>query len=190
MLTPEEIERAVRREELSRAKAKAKEALGALVLARVLNGVWHTTNAARFQGIVASGAILAEPSIADGDRWGASRGKDYYPYVRTLGGVSLFDFAGFEPEEYSKAFPMSSWWEFVPYRSVWNEAVWIEIDADALGGSFISGRALLERWNAGEVGNRIMPQIEAAHLGPIPLSSFKSVFVVREGLAALLPINW
>jgi len=190
MLTPEEIERAVRREELVGAKAKAKEALAALVSARVRDGVWHTTNTARFQGIVTSGAILPEPLIADGDRWSTSQGKEWYPYVRTLGGVSLFDFSGFEPEEYSKAFPVSSWWEFVPYRSVWNEAVWIEIDADALGPGFISGRALLERWNAGRVGNRIMPQIESAHLGPIPLSSFKSVFVVREGLAALLPINW
>jgi hypothetical protein len=108
--------------------------------------------------------------------------------VRTLGGVSLFDFKGFEPEEYSTAFPMSTWREFLPYRSEWKDAVWIEIDTDVLGHGFISGHALLEKWKADKVGNRIMPQIEAAHLGRIPVSAFKSVFIVRQGTAALLPI--
>jgi hypothetical protein len=86
--TPEEIRCAISREKRFRAKAKAKEAQVAPVLARVINGVWHTTSTTRFQGILASGAILPEPPIKDKDRWSTSRGKDYYPYVRTLGGVS------------------------------------------------------------------------------------------------------
>jgi hypothetical protein len=83
---------------------------------------------------------------------------------------------------------MSTWREFVPYSSAWTEAVWIEIDTDVLGHSFISGPALRERWRAAKVGNRIMPKIEAAHLGPIPLSAFKNAFCCSVKGLALLPI--
>jgi hypothetical protein len=109
--------------------------------------------------------------------------------VRTLCAVSLFDFRDFDPEHYSDAYPISTWREFVPYRSVWREAVWIEIDISQLGDAFISGPALLARWKAEQVGNRIMPKIEAAHVGPLPRSAFKEVFIVREGVHMLLPMN-
>ena len=31
---------------------------------------------------------------------GTGEGKEHYPYVRTLGGISLFDFNQFEPDSY------------------------------------------------------------------------------------------
>ena len=68
MLTPDEFQRAIRRDERSRAKAEAEESLVSLVLERVLNGVWHATNTTRFQEIMTSGAILPEPMVADIDR--------------------------------------------------------------------------------------------------------------------------
>lgn len=167
-----------------------------LVLAEVIGGVWHTTSRARFSGIVSAGAILPEPPIADSERWSTSQGAHYYPYVRTLGGVSLFDFTGFEPESYSQRFPNSSWWEFIPYLINWKEAVWIEIDTATLGQNFVSGKALLLRWKddlgteTGRSGNRIMPEIEAAHLGPIPVTAFRRAFAVREGSTRLEPTTW
>jgi len=163
------------------AKVDALEALAAVVLRRLLGSVWHTTNSERFQGILHSEAILPEPIISDTARWSTSRGSKWYPYVRTLGGISLFDFRDFDPDQYSITNPASSWREFVPYRSKWKEAVWIEIDTSQLGNTFISGHDLLDRWRAQPVGNRLMPKIEAAHLGPLPQSAFKAAFLVREG---------
>lgn len=190
MLTPEEVEWANRREERLREESQSEQVLADRVLERVLNGVWHTTNNARFQGILAASAILPEPQIPDSERWSTSQGPPYYPYVRTLGGVSLFDFRLFVPTEYSERYPLSTWRAFVPYCSTWKEAVWIELDIEALGQGFVSGSQLLERWKGDQVGNRIMPLIEAAHIGAVPLSAFKSVFAVRAGITGLCPIEW
>src|SRR5882672_4084889 len=66
-----------------------------LLLTRLLGGLWHTTYPERFDGILKTGAILPEPVIPDADRWATSRGREHYPYVRMLGGVSLFDFNQF-----------------------------------------------------------------------------------------------
>jgi len=185
MPTPEEIEWVLRREERFRAKGEAEGVLGALVLSRVQWRVAHYEQEP-FPRDTRVWAVLPEPPMGDSERWSSSQGRAYYPYVRTLGGVSLFDFRGFESDRYSEMYPISTWREFVPYRSAWKEAVWIEIDTKAIGRGFISGPALLERWKADKVANRIMPEIEAAHLGRIPCTVFKSVFSVREGVAALM----
>jgi hypothetical protein len=165
------------------------EMLRALVLENLQGRLWHTTNSERFQGILRSGAILPEPDIEDSERWGTPQGSEFYPYVRTLGGVSLFDFREFAPEQYSKAYPMSDWMAFVPYQAAWKEAVWIQIDARKLGKMFLSGVDLLARWKA-ESSNIIMPGIEAAYIGELPRIIFKNVFLVREGIHAFLPIEW
>ena len=161
-----------------------------MVLSRLQGCVWHSTSADRFQGILKSGAILPEPDIPDMERYGTSQGRDWYPYVRTLGGVSLFDFRDFDPVLYSDTYRMNTWTEFVPYRSVWREAVWIEVDFSKLGNKFISGQALLDRCRSEGAGNRIMPKIEAAYLGSLPLSAFKSAFLVREGSRELPFADW
>lgn len=189
-LTRQEVEAVLAMEKRRRDEADKMEALTNLVLGRLQGSVWHTTNSDRFREIVRSGAILPEPDVKDAERWSTSQGSAYYPYVRTLGGVSLFDFRDFDPEQYSDAYPISTWREFVPHRSAWREAVWIEIDTSQLGEAFISGPALLARWKADHVGNRIMPEIEAAHMGPLPRSAFKEVFLVREGVHMLLPFSW
>jgi hypothetical protein len=156
-LTKEEMDAVLAIEQRRSEKAAEQEMLRVLVLQRLQGGVWHTTNSDRLQGILNSGAILPEPNIPDAERWSAGRGSQWYPYVRILSGVSLFDFRGFNPEQYSKDYPLSTWAEFIPFRSVWKEAVWIEIDVEKLAGRFLSGRDLLARWRAAEVGNRIMP---------------------------------
>jgi hypothetical protein len=145
----------------------------------VLHGrLWHTTSLERYQMIITEGYILPEPPIPDEQRWKTCRGPHYYPYVRSLSGVSLFDFEGFAPDNYSEEYPNSRWRAFVPYREAWGQAVWIELDRRAIAKGFINGKMLLERRDQeGALRHDIMPIIEAAHLGPIPIAAFRRVLI-------------
>jgi hypothetical protein len=144
------------------------------VLAELVDGVWHTTNQDRFHRILECGAILPEPEISEYGRWGG------HSYVRSIGGVSLFDFRGFEAESYSAKYPASSWEYFVPCHRDWDSAVWIEIDHESLGSAFISGVELLAKWKAEGSFRRIMPLIEAAHIEQLPCQAFRRAFSVRR----------
>lgn len=153
-----------------------------LILTELYGRLWHTTHPDRFRDILVSGAILPEPDIPESDRWKTSRGKDLYPFVRTLGGVSLFDFHQFDPKSYTQKCPMSAWHEFVPYRKTWGCSVWIEIDRGQVASQIISGPDLLAKWNSDRAHQHtIMPYIEAAHLGPLPRTAFTRAFLVGEG---------
>ena len=68
----------------------------------LLDCLWHTTSVVRFKGIVTSTAIVPEPNIPDSERWGTSKGIKYFPFVRVIGGVSLFDFTAFDPKHILK----------------------------------------------------------------------------------------
>ncbi len=152
------------------------------VLGELLGGLWHTTRPDRFEMILRSAAILPEPDIPDSERWSTFQGPKFYPYVRTIGGVSLFDFDEFEPEEYGRKYPMSSWSYFVPYRRDWRSSVWIEIDRQLVAANIVSSEELAARQNAaGAHYHKRMPQIEVAHVGPLPRTAFKRAFLVREG---------
>lgn len=168
-------------EALSPKNAAEWAALQKLVLAELYGGLWHTTHPDRFNRILASGAILAEPDIPDAERWSTSQGKDLYPYVRSLGGVSLFDFDQFDRETYSEECPNSNWGEFVPYRMDWGCSVWIEIDRAQVARQLISASRLLEEWKSNGAGRKIMPGIEAAHKGDLPRTAFKRAFLVGKG---------
>ena len=65
------------------------------ILVELVGSVWHTTRPERFQHILESGAILPEPDIPKAERWGTAGGPEGYPYVRSIGAVSLFDFRSF-----------------------------------------------------------------------------------------------
>jgi hypothetical protein len=110
------------------------------------NRLWHSTTPARYQLICTSGAILPEPDMPDSVRWGTARGPQFYPYVRFLGGVSLFDFSEFDEEQYKKSFPLSNWHVFVPKNELEGNTVWLEIDRTRVRDNLITGRALLRRW--------------------------------------------
>jgi hypothetical protein len=185
-------------EELANRERRLVDALGgeippekhlqSLVLAELIGHLWHTTKLGRYQKILTDGAILPEPNLPDSERWKTSRGKDYYPYVRILGGVSLFDFYQFEPDTYSEKNPMCSWNEFVPWRESWGSSVWIEIDRhQALPPAFIPGPDLVAKWKGENAyGHTIMPHIEAAYLGPVPITMFKRAFLASpEGMTGL-----
>jgi hypothetical protein len=163
-----------------------------LVLRELHGRLWHTTHPDRFKGILTSGAILPDPNMLDSDRWGTSQGPDYYPYVRTLGGVSLFDFDQFDAEAYSRDYPMSSWSEFVPYRERWGCSVWIEIDRKKVDPHNIVSRSdLVKGWKTARAyQHKIMPYIEAAHIGRLPRTAFKQAFLVRKDDSQIHPLTW
>lgn len=146
-------------------------------------GLWHTTSVERFASIVRMGAIVPEPyGLLEGDRWGTRIGRKGWPFVRTLGGVSLFDFDDFDPEAYSRRYPVSSWEEFVPYRQRWGQSVWIKIDRTKVGTQLISGPDLLHRWKeSGSHRHNLMPLIEVAHIGALSAENFDWAFVVGKG---------
>ena len=161
-------------------EAEAESDVAALVLETLRGGVWHTTNRNRYKNILSTGAILPKPPIPDCDRWGTGLGTTGCPYVRSIGGVSLFDFRDFDSKGYSNEYPISSWREFVPYRSAWAETIWIEVDVSELMAGFISGREILDRWKMEQATNRLMPLIEAAHIGALPIKAFRQVLYVSK----------
>src|SRR5438093_874438 len=111
----------------------------------LLNGLWHTTTPSRYERIRGVGCILPNPPIPDTERRGTSQVPDYYPYVRVLGGVSLFDFRNFDAESYDAKYPMSNWRAFVPYRRDCGAAIWIEIDRVTVGAALVDAKGLRER---------------------------------------------
>lgn len=181
----------VRRREERFAEIATNEALlRERVLQQLCGGLWHTTHPDRFKAILVSGAILPEPNIPDSGRWCTGGGSEHYPYARTLGGVSLFDFDQFDPDSYTERCPSSSWAYFVPYQSHWECAVWIEIDRGQVAPPhFISGVGLLAKWKSeAACGHNIMPEIEAAYLGPLSRVKFKRAFLVRKESSELLDV--
>lgn len=146
---------------------------------RLHGRLWHTTRPDRVPAIMETGALMAEPNIPDAERQKAKRGPDYYPFVRKIGGVSLFDFHEFDAEAYSLRCPSSSWSYFVPHTG--EGAVWIEIDRAAVAADFLSGQETYRRQDAGGFHrNTIMPYIEAAFIGDLPVSAFRAAFLTWD----------
>ena len=111
---------------------------------RLHGRLWHTTHPGRFKAIIQSGFLRVNPDIQNSERWKASN-PETYPFVRHIGGISLFDFEDFEPSIYESRFPLSNWDEFVPHRKTWGGAAWIEIDREAIVASFRSAEEIHRR---------------------------------------------
>ncbi|MBB5041890.1 hypothetical protein [Shinella fusca] len=156
---------------------------GTFITEKLAGGLWHATKPEYFKRIVADGFIQVEPDLPDSERWGASQGPDLYPYVRHIGGFSLFDFpAHFDVDAYRRRCPISSIDELIPFRRVIGGAVWIQIDREATRRSVIGGVETWKRLEAeGAYRHRLMPYIEAAHIGDMPLSSAVAAYLVGAG---------
>ena len=155
--------------------------------AELQNGLWHTTNRERYAKIIALKAILPNPpDMPDSERWGSS---DNPPFVRSLGGISLFEFNNFDPERYATTHPASSWQHFIPYKRSWGISVWIEIDRSQIEKEFLNAEVVADKWNINCKGN-LMPRIEAACLGPIPLQAFQRVLTFGEKQPYFIPQNY
>jgi hypothetical protein len=140
------------------------------------NSIWHTTIPSRYRRIKDQGFILPDPDIPDSERWGTAMGLEYFPFVRSLGGVSLFDFRFFDPNQYSELYPFSMWGTFVPCKQNERASIWIELDAESLSPHFIDGAKLVDCWKkSGQFSRKLMPIIEAAHIGPLPIKHFLKV---------------
>lgn len=106
-----------------------------------------------------------------------------------LGGVSLFDFSGFNPTEYARHYS-ATWNSFVPDSHGGGNKVWIEVDRQSVQGSLIESKDLINKWKAEEAyGHNIMPMIEAAHIGPVPMTSFVRVLIYQSGKWWESPLN-
>ncbi len=155
-----------------------------LVLQELQGGLWHTTSSDRYDRILRCGEILAEPDIPDSERWGGTS------FVRKLGSVSLFDFHQFDPDAYTAKYPISSWWEFVPYSRTSGRSVCIEIDRKKIDSRFISANDLVEQWEStGSYRHRIMPRLEAACIGSVPVGAFKRAFSVGKDDDRIRPLT-
>lgn len=151
---------------------------------RLHGKLWHTTRPDRLLSIIETQAILVEPDIYDRERSNTANGPKNYPISRTIGGINLFDFDGFDPENYEKRFPVSSWRFFVPYVRSWQGSVWLEVEREVVRKQLVSPAALLEKWKKeGLHGHNILPALEAAHVGDLPLSAIRSAFLTwNDGL--------
>lgn len=168
---------------------RARNSVQKVVLAQPAGHLWHTTNPERFEGILATGAILPKPDISYMKNWKTLGGTDYCPYARKIGGVSLFDFDGFDPELYSANYRNSSWYTYVPYCEDWGVAVWIEIDREAIAAQFISCADLVASWKIDKAERHaIMPNLEAAHIGRIRKAFFKRAFIASRGGITAIPL--
>ena len=156
----------------------------------LLGALWHTTHLERYMAILKSGFIVPNPEIPDTERWKTRNGPDTYPYVRHLNGVSIFDFTSFDPICYSNAFPMSDWRTFVPLRKNWGASVWIEVDIELIEGQYLDPQQLAKLQKAENAERHtLMPRIEAAVIGRIPLSAFKRTLIRRNGVETFEPLG-
>lgn len=152
-----------------------------LLKARMNMGIWNSTNPKRFASIMDQG-IHPEPVLAENERWKTEFGRENYPFVRFIGGGSLFDFSGLDSEEYSIVYPLSTWHTFVPDRMDWRRAVWIEVGTNSFVDLIVSTEKLMsKRKEGGHYRHTLMPHLECACIGPIPISAFKSAFMTWSG---------
>lgn len=155
--------------------------------------LWHMTHPCRFLGIMQSAAILPEPEIDNAFRHNTKRGEEFYPYVRFIGGVSLFDFHQFDPQSYADVCPFSNWQTFVPCYEGWGCAVWIEIDRAQMQASerFICGGCLGRRLRSERAYHHLfMPRIEAAYIGELPTTAFKKIIFVFSEIGPFHEFDW
>ncbi len=154
--------------------------------------LWHTTSKSRFEGILKYGSILVDPPenlVPNSERWKTRIGPDGYSYVRHLGGVSLFDFHDFCPDTYDLKY-LARWRDFVPICWPWDSAVWLEIDREKVSDALISWEKLSKMQDEDKLHRRsLMPIIEAAHLGDLPISAVARVLLCKQGWAEFKPID-
>ncbi|MGR9117680.1 MAG: hypothetical protein ACU85E_18230 [Gammaproteobacteria bacterium] len=146
------------------------------------DAIWHTTHPDRFNTIRRCGEIVPNPDLPESERWKTNCGPDYYSFVRHIGGISLFDFYGFDPVAYNAACPMSSWRTFVPVHRDWFSAIWLKIDTSQVNGQYFSPKELSERQQAeGAFRHTLMPRIEAGVVGTIPLAAVTAAYIINNG---------
>ena len=144
------------------------------------NKLWHTTSVDRFKNIIKTGFILTDPPLKDSERHTSIDGPKSNPYVRQLGGISLFDFVCFDPVSYEKEFPCSTWYSFVPCYHRFDECVWIEINKDKVKENLILADDLRDMADREKNYGLRMPKIEVACMVDIKKEWFLDVITFDE----------
>jgi hypothetical protein len=146
----------------------------------LLGAVWHTTSISRFKRIVSSREIMAEPDIADTARHGTRRGPKLYPFVRSLGGISVFDFQNFDPAEHFKETGALNWPHFVFGHHTEEDSLWIEINTKKLNDSYLSAKEIRHMWHESNSNRKFMTGIEGAVLKSVPIDAFRNVLLFSK----------
>ncbi|EJV1663834.1 hypothetical protein AB7W88_03095 [Providencia vermicola] len=142
---------------------------------QLLGQVCHVTTYSRFETIKNVGFIKVNPDIPDQDRTGNGK-KDKYPIVRTINGISVFDFR-FVTERFLNNRNHRNKWNWVfNWRYFGHEdLVWISINIEDFKECFLSVEEVTKK---GVEGRRnFIPKLEGAILSDIPLRSFNSISV-------------
>ncbi|WP_426030916.1 hypothetical protein [Caulobacter sp. DWP3-1-3b2] len=152
-------------------------------------GLWHVTHPRRFEQIMASGGLLAEPSDSNEGRVGTAKGPEGYPFIRSRGGISLFELFEFDADAYTERCPSSTWRTFIPCPPTWGGGVWIEIDQPSIAAFYISGADAWQSYSsAPDRARLIMPFIEAGAMQPVPVSSFRRALFVNSSKGDWVPV--
>jgi len=151
------------------------------VFDELMGSLWHVTGNQTFGRILSTGEIHPEPPIANKLRWATARGPDYYPYCRSLGGVSLFDFRDVDWDWMAERNQLRHWLKFLSGRECWEAAIWLAIDIDQIEDGFISAGDVRQGWLSGNLHRRWMPGIEACHKGAIPIAACSMALAVFSG---------
>jgi len=141
----------------------------------LMTGIWHSTSPERYKKIIESKFILPEPAIPNNERWSTAKGKDLYPFVRSIGGVSIFDFRNFNVVEYSNTYSTSVWATFVPCRLGWDTTIWLELDEEKMNEDYLSPNEVMLKRSQANSYRQIIPYLEGAHIGSIPISYIKRI---------------
>ena len=152
-------------------------------------GVWHSTSSERYIKILESKYILPEPAIPNEERCSQVRGGKLCSFVRSIGGVSLFDFHHLNVVEYSNTYSLSILAAFVPCRIGWDETIWLELDVEKMNAAYLSPYEVMLKRNHAKSGQQIIPELEGAHIGAIPTSFIKRVMRYCDKVGELEEIN-
>lgn len=154
----------------SRRRVGAPAWIETALLYELDGGLWHATDERGFNGIVADRAIKPDaPSIY------------HNGFCRSIGAVSLFDLSRPDDAVPAAASHWSKWLGALEEEP----RFWFEIDRKATAASVLDPAATLKRWRMalGEhsLSLRLIAGIEAAHVGPIPVTSTLRVLRLERG---------
>ena len=171
------------------------------LLPTLKGGLWHVTRAERHSKIISSGGIDPNPEgVSDAERWQTQHGERGFPFVRYVGGVSLFDFINWDIDKCAggcvRGFYYCGWDNFIPVLQCngrrLDSSVWIEINYDAVKHNLRLNKELermqrAERERSGD-NHTLLPCVEAAHIGRIPCSAMVRAFAVVRANKEIQPL--
>ena len=161
----------------------------------LLNSVCHTTTISSFIKIYESKYIYVypDPKILEHEKYGNVNCPNNNTYVRSLSGISLFDFKDFSLEEYDKFFKPSygDLYRFLPIHKR-NEkdkiSIWLIIDV-TLTDKYINREKLYSQGSSESKNSQFIPKAEATILGDIPIDWIKEVIIFKKENNQVLKMN-